>query len=91
MTLTDMKNAAIGLWLLFSGVRLVPHIMLMLLGSRRCVIEKDLDRWGQILLGQKPAGPIQYIVLLVRLMTFKQEYRNLFYYLRNTQLRRFKM
>lgn len=41
-----MKSLILGLVLLFSGIRLVPHIMLMILGSSRSVIEMDLDRWG---------------------------------------------
>lgn len=75
-----MKRFVLGLVLLLSGVRLVPHIMLMFLGSKRSVIEKDLDRWGQIVAGRKPANSIERVALLVQLMTFKIEYRNLFYH-----------
>jgi serine O-acetyltransferase len=52
----------------------------MCLSSRRSIIERDLDRWGQILAGRKPASAIQRVTLLVHLMTFKSEYRNLFYH-----------
>ena len=75
-----MKSLILGLVLLFSGIRLVPHIMLMILGSSRSVIEMDLDRWGTILLWRKPDSSIQRVVLFVRLMTLKAEYRNLFYH-----------
>lgn len=66
--------------LLISGVRLTPHITLMIIGSKRSVIGMDLDRWGQIYLGRKPDSLIQRVALFVRLMTFKTEYRNLFYH-----------
>ena len=66
------------LWL--SGVRLTPHVMLMLLGSQRSTVWKDLDRWGQVLFERKPATAVQRVVLFVRLMTFTAEYRNLFYH-----------
>ncbi len=66
------------LWL--SGVRLTPHITLMLLSSRRSVIWMDLDRWGQVLFKRKPQTSIQRITVFVRLMTFNAEYRNLFYH-----------
>ena len=75
-----MKSFILGLVLLLSSVRLAPHIMLMLLGSKRAVIEKDLDRWGKIVAGRKPANAIERVALLIQLMTFKNEFRNLFYH-----------
>lgn len=75
-----MKGFILGLVLWFSGVRLTLHIMLMILSSKRSVIDVDLGRWGQICFGRKPNSLIQRVVLFVRLMTFKTEYRNLFYH-----------
>ncbi len=75
-----MKSFFLGMVLLISGVRLTPHITLMIIGSKRSVIGMDLDRWGQIYLGRKPDSLIQRVALFVRLMTFKTEYRNLFYH-----------
>lgn len=75
-----MKGIILALLLLLSGIRLVPHIMLMIVGSRRSIIERDLDRWGKILFGRKPDNSVQRVTLFVRLMTFKTEYRNLFYH-----------
>ena len=66
------------LWL--SGVRLTLHITLMLLSSKRSVIEMDLDRWGQVLFKKNPDTLIQRVAVFVRLMTFNAEYRNLFYH-----------
>lgn len=63
-----------------SGVRLAPHIGLMLFCSRRVVIRKGLDRWGQVMFGTKPDSLAQRVALFVRLMTFTPEYRNLFYH-----------
>jgi serine O-acetyltransferase len=75
-----MRDFIRGLALWVSGIRLTPHILLMILGVKRSVIETDLDRWGRIVSGRKPRNSIQRIALFVRLMTFKTEYRNLFYY-----------
>lgn len=75
-----MKRFILELALWFSGIRLTPHIMLMILSSKRSVIEMDLDRWGQIYFGGRPNSLIQRIALFVRLMTLKTEYRNLFYH-----------
>jgi len=75
-----MKEFVRGLMLWISGVRLAPHIMLMILSSRRSIIELDLGRWGQICFGRKPDSLTERVVLFVRLMTIKMEYRNLFYY-----------
>lgn len=75
-----MKKALIAVLLVLSGIRLAPHLALMLFGGGRSVVEKDLDRWAQALTGKKPADTMQRICFFVRLMTFKAEYRNLFYY-----------
>lgn len=63
-----------------SGIRLVPHILLLLLTPRRAVIYQDLHRWGTVMRGVQPIGKASYLGLFVRLMTFNPEYRSLFYY-----------
>jgi serine O-acetyltransferase len=75
-----MKRFILGLALWFSGVRLMPHVILMILSSKRSVIEMDLDRWGEIYYAKRPSSFIWRIALFVELMTFKPEYRNLFYH-----------
>jgi serine O-acetyltransferase len=70
----------VGLVLLLSGIRLLPHILVMMVCARRHVIGKDLDRWGRVMQG-RPAGRLgRRVVLFVRLMTFNPEFRNLFYH-----------
>lgn len=70
----------IALVLLISGIRLSPHVAIMLLSANRHIIARDLDRWGSVMFSTVPAGTAERIRLFVRLMTFKPEYRNLFYY-----------
>jgi len=66
--------------LLLSSIRLLPHILVMVVCSRRSIIEKDLDRWGRILHDRPVSGLRQCVTLFVRLMTFHPEFRNLFYH-----------
>jgi len=75
-----MKGFLRGLALCLSGMRLAPHILLLNCSSERSVIDTDLSRWGRICFGSEPDGLIQRTALFVRLMTFKPEYRNLFYH-----------
>lgn len=75
-----MKRFILEVVLWFSGIRLTLHIVLMILSAKRSVIEMDLDRWGQIYFGGRPESLFRRIALFVRLMTFKTEYRNLFYH-----------
>jgi serine O-acetyltransferase len=75
-----MRKFILGVMLWLSGIRLIPHVMLMILSSKRSVIEIDLDRWGKVVFGRKPGNLIQRVALFVRLMTFTTEYRNLFYH-----------
>lgn len=63
-----------------SGVRLVPHMLLLCTSARRTVIYQDLDRWGAVICGARPHSTLAHLGLFVRLMTFNPEYRNLFYY-----------
>src|SRR5262245_34397092 len=70
----------VGLALWISGIRLIPHLVAMMLSSKRSIIDQDVDRGGQIMFGAKPGNLRQRVVLFVRLMTFNPEYRNLFYH-----------
>ena len=79
-SLSFPNKAILTAMLLCSAVRLAPHCVLFLLSSERTVIELDLDRWGSILFGGAPGSRLGRLALLVRLMTFFKEYRNLFYY-----------
>jgi serine O-acetyltransferase len=75
-----MRDLIKGALMWVSAVRLIPHIVLMLACSGRAVVCKDIERWGQVMSGVKPASAWQRLVLFVRLMTFNPEYRNLFYH-----------
>ncbi|HEY5930309.1 MAG TPA: hypothetical protein VIU02_08365 [Burkholderiales bacterium] len=70
----------VGVALLLSSIRLLPHIVVMIVCPRRSIIEKDLDRWGRILHGRPASGLRQCLMIFVRLMTFHPEFRNLFYH-----------
>lgn len=68
------------LLLFLSGMRLAPHILLMLFSSNREMIWADLDRWSEALHLPKPShDSIGRIFFFVRIMSFFPEYRNVFY------------
>jgi serine O-acetyltransferase len=70
----------VSIVLCLSGIRLAPHIVVLMLSPNRAVIGKDLDRWGQVMSAKQPRTWSRRIALFVRLMTFNPEYRNLFYH-----------
>jgi len=63
------------IFLVISSLRCIPHIFLFLIVKNRNIITADRDRWLEIM-------EIKYkgIPGLLYLLTFKAEYRNLFYY-----------
>ncbi|HEY6617935.1 MAG TPA: serine acetyltransferase [Steroidobacteraceae bacterium] len=74
-----MKKALKAVVELLSSIRLIPLVALMLVSTKRSTIFADLDRWGlNYRLGQ-PRDLIQRILLFIHLMTWKREYRNVFY------------
>ena len=74
-----MKICLKRLILLLSGIRLAPHIILMLLSSSRNLIWADLDRWVEIWHLGQPRNLAERILLFANVMTFWPEYRNVFY------------
>jgi serine O-acetyltransferase len=66
--------------LALSSFRLAPHVMLMLLSPARHCIWADLDRWGRF--GYRcwqPRNLLGRVQLFIFLMTFRSEYRTVFY------------
>ncbi len=75
-----MKKALKAVIELLSSIRLVPLVALMLLSTNRATVFADLDRWAlNYRLGQ-PRNLMQRILLFVHFMTWKREYRNVFYF-----------
>jgi serine O-acetyltransferase len=75
-----MKDIAWNIVLLFSSIRLVPHILFLLCGKNKEMLTLDLERWSILNLKKKPDTARDRIYSFVKLMTFYPEYRNLFYY-----------
>jgi serine O-acetyltransferase len=75
-----MKKALKAAVELLSSIRLIPLVALMLVSTRRTTIFADLDRWGlNYRLGQ-PRNLMERILLFIHLMTWKREYRSVFYF-----------
>jgi serine O-acetyltransferase len=65
--------------MLISFPRLIPHVVVLMFTDKNSIIRADLIRWAEILDLKIPHGPVDFIVLLIELMTFMPEYRNVFY------------
>src|SRR5271157_3053147 len=76
----NAKSVALKIQLLFSTIRLVPHIFLMKCHPMREFIELDLERWADLKLGKKPDTACGAIYSFIQLMTLYPEYRNVFYH-----------
>jgi serine O-acetyltransferase len=59
--------------------RLIPHIIVLLAAGEESIIWADLRRWAQQLYLDAPMRPAHFVGLMVELLTFKPEYRNVFY------------
>ena len=69
------------IWLILSTIRLIPHILLMKFHPLREYVVLDLERWCiETFNGKKPETAWGTIWRFIQLMTFLDEYRNLFYY-----------
>ena len=73
-----MKSVAIGIYLILTTLRLLPHIILYSTSPSRQIIEKDLERYS----GKEPSS---YTFTsrykdFVRVMTKCPSFRNIFYY-----------
>ena len=62
-----------------SAVRLWPHILVLLLSRNRNVVETDLVRWAELCEHTTPRGPLDFLYVFLRFMTFEDEFRNVFY------------
>ena len=70
------KTAVAGL----SAIRLLPHIVLFLTSRSRELIWKDLDRYAENYEGRKPDTIFDRVLIFIKMMTFMEEYRNVFYF-----------
>ena len=70
-----MKQKIKFIFFLITSIRLVPHLCFFYLHSNKYVIQYDVARWAKILSLTKNLS-IQFL----HLMTYYEEYRNLFYY-----------
>ncbi len=76
-----MKKFAKKIYLAFSILRLIPHLLIFTFHPVRTVIEKDIERWSKELgLNQKHKSRWEFLWNLSELLTFWKEFRNLFYY-----------
>ncbi|HXW70686.1 MAG TPA: serine acetyltransferase [Methylocella sp.] len=66
--------------LIFSSIRLIPHIILFLFVDKNGFLKKDVARWAEITRLTKRQSKFQTLIAFIRLMTFLPEFRNLFYY-----------
>jgi len=62
-----------------SGIRLIPHVIVLLGSPKRQILWKDLDRYGENYDTGAPETIVKRIRLFVNMMTFYPEYRNVFY------------
>ena len=65
---------------IFSSLRLMPHVLLMMFGPNRLKIYSDVNRWAAIYIAESPAANFSRYFYFLFLMTHYQEFRNLFYY-----------
>jgi serine O-acetyltransferase len=74
-----MRVGKIGVATL-SGIRLLPHIALLLLSSRREILWSDLDRYAEFCGRGRPEAVVERVILFVWVMTYLPEYRTVFYF-----------
>lgn len=67
-----------------SGIRLLPHIALLLLSPNREVLWRDLERYSDLCESGGSVGVFDRVVLFVWAMTFLPEYRSVFYFRHRT-------
>lgn len=63
-----------------SALRLVPHVLAWAFSGRRAVIDRDLERWAEVLFEKRLDGWRGRLSMFVRLMTLNPEFRNLYYH-----------
>lgn len=66
--------------IVFSSLRLIPHLVFYNFSQNKAVIEKDLARWADMVIQRDIGHRPSKIFCLVYLLTFYSEYRNLFYF-----------
>ena len=74
-----MKKLLISILLILSSIRLVPHIIVVMIGVNRGVINADIEKWSNHALGFLPRTTNERLFAFIRLMTFYPEFRNLYY------------
>jgi serine O-acetyltransferase len=67
-----------------SGIRLLPHIALLLLSQNRETLWRDLDRYAVFYESEPPETLFDRVILFIWVMTFMPEYRTVFYFRHRT-------
>ena len=67
-----------------SGIRLLPHIALLLLSPNRKVLWRDLDRYAEFCESGRPRAVFDRVILFIWVMTYLPEYRSVFYFRHRT-------
>jgi serine O-acetyltransferase len=80
---TLIRVAKIGVATL-SGIRLLPHIALLLLSPNREILWRDLDRYAVFYESEPPGALFDRVILFIWVMTFLPEYRTVFYFRHRT-------
>jgi serine O-acetyltransferase len=65
--------------LIISVPRLIPHIVVLMCTDRTSIIRADLIRWAEVLDLEIPRSTAEFTLLMLELMTFMPEYRNVLY------------
>lgn len=77
----SVKKVAKNIWLLLSTIRLIPHIALMKFHPSREILYMDIKRWEmEYFMADHTKSDWSLLITFIKLMTFFQEFRNLFYY-----------
>ena len=66
-----------NIFLLFSTLRLIPHWVIFNIHKKKSIIAYDVKRWLELYRLEEQYGSQSGFLYL---MTFFEEYRNLFYY-----------
>jgi serine O-acetyltransferase len=82
-----MKPSFRRLRIAVSCPRLIPHILILLRAGRGSVMWADLIRWAELVHLAAPQTVGDFVGLFITLMTFKREYRTVFYLRAGTKAR----
>ena len=75
----QFKRAFPRLRMIVSSIRLIPHLMLLLSTEAEDFLRADMRRWAELCERNIPCKEREYVSLFIMLMTFRPEFRNIFY------------